>query len=541
MSRDSLFFFDSYATLGPTPAKDSAAPWTRDDLLNEMERCQVRGALVYTYQAALVHPKVGNPVTLDLCRDSDRLFPCWVGLPHHTGEVPDPQTFVQQMEEADVRAVKLFPRTHAYQVDEPTLGELCSVLSEAGKLLILDAGEGAHAQIDWPELSWICETYPRLNVLVHNIKWGMTRHLVPIADRFANLHIEFSNYQGNRMLEFWSDRIGHERLLFGSGALAKSMGAARAYIDYSDLTDDQRQAIAGGNLMRLLGLSERSIAPAYTDTGSTDSIRTRALRGEPIEDMEVIDAHAHLVEKDGRGASHVAMNAADGPSVVERNRALGVNKTCVSAWNAIWCDYESGHQDTLDTMQECPDEIVGYAVMHPTYVTDWERELRTVYEEQGFMGMKPYYPMWRIPYNDPRFDPWYEYGNQHHLFCLLHMSDNFKAEVTDLAARYPNINFLLAHSAVDWGVVREHVDLAKAFGNVYLELTFTSVLSGSIEHMVREVGSERVLYGSDAPMRDPYPQFGWVVYADITEEDKRNILGRNMRNILDQVRLPGRR
>ena len=70
------------------------------------------------------------------------------------------------------------------------------------------------------------------------------------------------------------------------------------------------------------------------------------------------------------------------------------------------------------------------------------------------------------------------------------------------------------------------------------EITFTSVTNGTIEWMVQQVGSERVIYGSDAPMRDPFPQFGWVAYADISEEDKRNILGRNMQKIIAAVRLP---
>ena len=50
-------------------------------------------------------------------------------------------------------------------------------------------------------------------------------------------------------------------------------------------------------------------------------------------------------------------------------------------------------------------------------------------------------------------------------------------------------------------------------------------------------GPASVLYGSDAPMRDPYPQFGWVTYANICEQDKRNILGRNMERILARVKL----
>ena len=55
--------------------------------------------------------------------------------------------------------------------------------------------------------------------------------------------------------------------------------------------------------------------------------------------------------------------------------------------------------------------------------------------------------------------------------------------------------------------------------------------------MVEQLGSGRVIYGSDAPMRDPFPQFGWVVYADISEEAKRDIIGRNMEKIIARVKI----
>ncbi|MFN3398613.1 MAG: amidohydrolase family protein, partial [Sulfurimicrobium sp.] len=239
-----------------------------------------------------------------------------------------------------------------------------------------------------------------------------------------------------------------------------------------------------------------------------------------------------------RGAAMVVMNEGDGRGVIERNRRLGVKQTCLSAWTAIWTDYELGNEDTRQAMLEFPEEITGYAVLDPNYVTDWDRELRYYYEACGFRGMKPYFPRMAVPYNDPRFTPWWEYGNAHRLFALMHPSDNFKQEMPELARRYPRVNFILAHSGWTWTVARQHVALAKEFPNCFLEITFTSVTSGVIEYLVRELGAERVLYGSDAPMRDPFPQFGWVAYANISEEDKRNILGRNMQQILAQVKLP---
>jgi len=77
--------------------------------------------------------------------------------------------------------------------------------------------------------------------------------------------------------------------------------------------------------------------------------------------------------------------------------------------------------------------------------------------------------------------------------------------------------------------------LAKKHDNVMLELTYTLMTRGVIEFFVRELGSERVFFGTDLPMRDPGPQIAWVVFAEIPLEDKLNILGLNMKRLLERV------
>lgn len=58
-----------------------------------------------------------------------------------------------------------------------------------------------------------------------------------------------------------------------------------------------------------------------------------------------------------------------------------------------------------------------------------------------------------------------------------------------------------------------------------------------IEFIVKHVGAERVLFGTDQPMRDPIPQFGWLAYSHCSFEEKKKILGQNMRKIIKRVRV----
>ncbi len=155
----------------------------------------------------------------------------------------------------------------------------------------------------------------------------------------------------------------------------------------------------------------------------------------------------------------------------------------------------------------------------------------------GFKGCKSYYPRNNVPYNAPLYDPWWEYANEHRLFALLHLYSGATNHVKEIADRYPEISFLLAHSGSSMSTAEERVKLAKEFKNIFLEITYTAVPHGSIEYMVKELGAERIIFGTDAPMRDHRPQFGWLAYSDISESDKRLIFGENMKRILDRCRL----
>ena len=72
----------------------------------------------------------------------------------------------------------------------------------------------------------------------------------------------------------------------------------------------------------------------------------------------------------------------------------------------------------------------------------------------------------------------------------------------------------------------------KKHPNVYAEITLTPVTAGIIEYLVKHAGPDRVLYGSDLPMRDPRQQLGWVVYSRLPVAVKEQILAKNALKML---------
>ncbi len=533
-----IIYIDCFASFGKRGPKDERAAWEKERLLDEMEYCGIHGALVHHNLAREYDPMYGNRLLMREIKDNPRLIPCWVLLPHQTGEVPRGEKLVREMLKNGVRAAKLYPRVHHYAFNEDTCGEIFSALEDAEVPLFVEGGQvygGEQTiQITFEELEALCTRHRKLNVVLQGMKWESTRLILPLMHKHKRLHLEFSNYQLGHGFEIFVEWFGAERILFSTGALEKSPGAAKAYLDYAQISLEDKRKIAGGNLARLLRL--KKLPPEYPKKKEKDSILARVKEAKPLDHIPVIDAHCHLNEDGAMGVGFKFQPYSDARSIIERGKLIGIQKMCISSWLGIWADYDLGNEIVHSALKRFPQQYIGYATLEPTYVKDWKAEFRKVYEKYGFKGLKPYYPRTLIPYNDKLWFPWFEYGNRHQLFALIHPSDNIVKEMLDTAARFPKISFLLAHSGGSFKDARKAIEVAKRRKNVYLEITLTSVTYGVIEFMVEELGADRVVFGTDQPMRDPIPQFGWVAYTRLSEKDKRKIFGENMQKIIARCR-----
>jgi predicted TIM-barrel fold metal-dependent hydrolase len=102
-------------------------------------------------------------------------------------------------------------------------------------------------------------------------------------------------------------------------------------------------------------------------------------------------------------------------------------------------------------------------------------------------------------------------------------------DVAALAARHPKTSFICAHSGSDWERGFRAIRTAK---NVWAEICGSDPTAGMVEMAVRELGAERVLYGSDAPGRGFASQLAKVYGADVPLESKRLILRGNLERLL---------
>ena len=102
-----------------------------------------------------------------------------------------------------------------------------------------------------------------------------------------------------------------------------------------------------------------------------------------------------------------------------------------------------------------------------------------------------------------------------------------------MAERFPNINWVLAHSGNARTGQAQAVEAARACPNIYLETCTSFGDHTTITDLVNGAGEDRVLFGSDMPLMDARNQVGRIVNADISTEAKRKVLGLNAIKLLD--------
>lgn len=310
------------------------------------------------------------------------------------------------------------------------------------------------------------------------------------------------------------------------------MGAIKSMIEYANLSESEKDLVAHKNACRLFGISADTL-PLYDDSDCPwDTIAREADCGSPIS-AKVIDMHTHIVASDAKSVSTM-MPDSDSEHIIKKMDRLGINTVLTAPWSGIAYSGTMGNAEVLAAADAYPHRILGYSTINIHASEEITVAIQMHKEHPDvFVGIKPYPPYQEFSLTDARLKPWFAYANRHHLPMLVHADSAIYAEQVDgLADQYPDITFILAHSGADFSIARTNSAVAQKHGNVVLDITYTATGRGMIEFLASQVGADKVLFGSDQPMRDPSPQLGWVCYAKLTTEEKKQILAENIERIL---------
>lgn len=515
---------DANGLFGCNVNSEPVYPRARDYLRN-LTRLGVRRGVVWHVATVSHHAPSVNRTMLEEIRQTPgaraRLIPALAVSPPMQYENNGMSELRAMMTSHPTRALH-FKKNFGHTLRQ--LEPLLARLADLRPVLFVN-----HGDFSPEELLDVAERVPDTHFVIIGMMWPTMAQGFDFLRRRPNVLLDNSWLHTWNAVELVVREFGAERLVFGLGGPEQNGAAIGALMDAS-ITDDERAAIAHGNLDRLLGLS-----PVPRTTPMRNQCGTywkRFLSGRAVG-VDMVDAHYHLgasggylLETNDLG-EQIAASAA-------KARQLGVRLMLVSGMEALLSDDPLGGNCMLaKALKPHRGQFAAYFSYNPRFGNVLAPVLERMMPD--FAGFKTLCDYWGVKIYDERFAPMWEYADKHRLPILNHTWDganNSPALLKDVVKKYPNATFLLGHSGGGNAGRAEAVELARENSNVVLEWCGSFCSSVPWDKTLKQVGATKLVYGSDAYPHGVGWELGRLLSLNVPDAQLKLILGANMRRIL---------
>lgn len=267
-----------------------------------------------------------------------------------------------------------------------------------------------------------------------------------------------------------------------------------------------------------------------------------------MEAFEIIDFHTHpfLRGEDNicRYRGHLDMTTGGIPgdlraagiskfcgSVIRQRedvaRALGVAPGDLSDWDVV----HGCNQDMLAVWEDLGEVYIPGMMVHPDYVAQSLNEMEALYAKGvRLVGeLVPYSHGWE-DYSCPGFSRILDAAQDLGMAVSIHSMDDDQMDA--MADAHRGCRIVFAHPG-EAEKVRRHMARLKKSENFYLDLSGTGLFRhGVLRALLDEVGVEKVLFGSDYPVCNPYMFVGGVgLDPSVSKAEKAAVFAGNARGL----------
>jgi predicted TIM-barrel fold metal-dependent hydrolase len=240
----------------------------------------------------------------------------------------------------------------------------------------------------------------------------------------------------------------------------------------------------------------------------------------------IVDCHVHI------GKSTRLQIDANGEMLVRVADELGIDKICCTDLTALFYDMHEGNALLAAEMKRYPDRMLGYASLHSTrFGQEAIDEVRRCVEEYGMRGLKIYSTP-EMSIAEPSTIPILETCVALDIPILAHTTPQ---ECEYLLGYVPEAKLIMAHAGGqpfakgDWN---RAIMSAKKLPNLYLDTASSTIDLGFVETCVAELGASKILFGTDTPLLDPWPQWTKIRSSRLPQSDLDLIMGGNILRLM---------
>jgi predicted TIM-barrel fold metal-dependent hydrolase len=240
---------DINARFGAYPLRHKTS--TFEQVATDAERSGVDLSCICSTTGIFYIDREGNRQTLDAAAAMpDRLVPVATINPATT---VDPKRACDQIAESGrFKLVRFFPNDQGWPIDFSPFAQCIKLLSASGLPGMITCNRMGDATQLARLLS--SESGIGMSIVLEGVTAANLAEALAAMSDCPSLYIEMHAVVFADGLRRIRDAVGADRIVFGSGASALSIGAALSYINGSDLTDEEKRKVLGLNAATLLGL-----------------------------------------------------------------------------------------------------------------------------------------------------------------------------------------------------------------------------------------------------------------------------------------------
>jgi predicted TIM-barrel fold metal-dependent hydrolase len=205
----------------------------------------------------------------------------------------------------------------------------------------------------------------------------------------------------------------------------------------------------------------------------------------------------------------------------------GIARACTLSARGVFYDTEGGNQETLAAAASYPD-LIPVGTVNPCRWIGCMDEARQLID-QGIRIFRffPQYQEWNIGQAPFRKLLREVFGQAEHVALMLPAEMGFTA-LGDMAAAIRNPVIV---ESFRYASLAEAIVVMQEVPNLFVE---THLINSPnwVELLKAEVGVERIIFGSNAPLSYISAATAQIEYARVSDADKALILGGNLRRIL---------
>ena len=244
----------------------------------------------------------------------------------------------------------------------------------------------------------------------------------------------------------------------------------------------------------------------------------------------IIDDHTHCHEWSFKAGDPEF----EGDFVVAEMDRNGIDAAVIMDSCAyLGADQRTSNQHTLEAVKAFPRRFIGFANIKPQKGQQAALdEIALTVGKWGFRGIKLHPAVDQFPANSRLLDPIIDAAVQFDVPVWFHTGHQPYAtptQVGSLAARFPRAKIICGHFG--HGLFYDAICAGRKHPSLHFDISFQGRHSFKLAH--RELGAERLIFGSDCPYSGPGAVKGVVERAPIPAAAKELILGRNIARLMN--------